>query len=215
MSKKLILEKNLWNSMVEISESTLNISSSLFEKSLQVYDMMPIPNSTSLVLILASFSKSLGTINYVLFISDLKSDMLKVTSVYLLKYHEIYSDLLFRARIFIPKPGDMTIIVFSEALYFISTPTNTSFDCESLFEDIVTFNPEHHVQVLAAGCEDSLIDPSSKKIIRNPSVVIATKNAGILRCETFKISKHKDLISRKNRRKLDQAVFYGFLEGVS
>ncbi|KAG5520031.1 hypothetical protein PMAC_001107 [Pneumocystis sp. 'macacae'] len=211
---KLILEKNLWNSMVEISESTLDISSSLFEKSLQVYDMMPIPNSTSLVLILASFSKPFDTINYILFISDLKSDMLKVTSVHLLKYHEIYSDLLFRPRIFIPKPGHMTIIVFSEALYLISTPTDISFDYESLFEDIVTFNSENHVQILAAGYEDSLIDPSSKKIIRNPSVVIATKNAGILRCETFKLSKHhKDSISRKNRRKLDQAVFYGFLEG--
>ncbi|KAG4303380.1 hypothetical protein PCK1_000344 [Pneumocystis canis] len=211
---KLILEKNLWNSMVEISELTLNISFSLLEKSLQVYDMMPIPNSTSLVLILASFSRTPDVLNYILFISDLESTISKVTSVYLLKYHELYSDCLFHPRILIPKPGDMTIIVFSGALYIISTPIDASFDSEFIFQDIVTFNLENHVQILAVGYEDSLIDPSSKKIIRNPSVIVATKNAGILRCETFKISKYqKESITRKNRRKLDQAVFYGFLEG--
>ncbi|QSL66023.1 hypothetical protein MERGE_003160 [Pneumocystis wakefieldiae] len=211
---KLILEKNLWNSMVEILVSTLDISFSMVEKSLLIYDIMPIPNSTSLVLILASFLVSLDSPNYVLFISDLESTALKVTSVHLLQYHGLHSDLLFHPRILIPKPGDMTIIVFSDALYLILTPTEETFDSEILFEDIITFNRENRVQILAAGYEDSLIDPSSKKIIRNPSVLVATKNAGILRCETFKITRpHKDLISRKNRRKLDQAVFYGFLDG--
>lgn len=125
-----------------------------------------------------------------------------------------------RARLFIPKPGNMGFIIMGQSIVLISLSSfgellKSQFSAESRhlqrLYDTIDFRPGMEYEILGSGFEDSNDDDPS------PSCLVMVRGFGIIRVaalprQTPQVDAESAQVTTA-KHKLEQAVFYGTMLG--